>query len=102
MRIGVVHIMIASAFSIATPVLAQSAPATEAAPAQIKAGARIYSSDGKFVGRVDRLSQAKDGTLTSAAIIYGSKFVYVPISTLTPHEKGYASPLTRAQIVAGK
>jgi hypothetical protein len=51
---------------------------------------------------VDRLSQAKDGTLTSAAIIYGSKFVYVPISTLTPHEKGYASPLTRAQIVAGK
>jgi hypothetical protein len=99
MKFGLAHMIIISAFSLAAPVLAQPAPAAEAAPAQVKAGARIYSSDGKLVGRVNRINQAKDGAPTTAAIIYGSKFVFVQVSTLTPYEKGFAAPLTRAEII---
>jgi hypothetical protein len=98
MKFGIA-LVIASVFSLAVPVLAQSTPTVEAAPAQVKAGSRIYSSDGKLVGRVNSINQSKDGVPTTAAIIYGSKFVYVQIFTLTPHENGFAAPLTRAEIV---
>ena len=98
MKFGI-YIAVASALSLATPVFAQSAPEAAAAP---KSGAKIFSSDGKLIGRIDRINKNKDGTPTTAAIIYQSRFIYIPVSTLSADEKGYASSLSRAEIVAGR
>ncbi len=67
--------------------LASSAPAL-AADAKPDTGKMIFTSDGKRVGRIDRVVADAAGTPQAAAVIYDSKFIQVPYATLTPGENG--------------
>lgn len=56
--------------------LALAAPVAASAQA-VKNGATMYSADGKRLGKINRIS---DG---AATIIFDSRFVRVPVSTLS-------------------
>jgi|KBSSwiStaDraftv2_1062776.scaffolds.fasta_scaffold3681103_1 hypothetical protein len=75
-----------------TAALAQGAAA-------VKPGVMIVSSDGKRIGRIDRIITS--GQEQSASVIYDSRFVYVPVSTLTVGEDGRATTtLSRKEVSA--
>ena len=75
---------------------AESAPA---APAPVlKSGVVLLSSDGKRIGRIERVVKGADGTPVSVSLIADSRFVYVPASTITASEKGLSTSLTRAEV----
>jgi hypothetical protein len=66
-----------------------------------KAGALVRSSDGKRIGRVDRIVTGQDGQPVSASVIYDSRFVYIPVSTLTVAEDGrMTTSLSRKEVSA--
>ena len=95
------------ALAIATPALAQDVnvePAAAAAPASVaepvaavNAGPRelIVSSDGRRIGRVMRLTA--DG---SPRVIFASRIVTIPASTLTRADGRLVTSLTRAEVGA--
>lgn len=65
-----------------------------------KPGAMIVSSDGKRIGRIDRILTDKAGAQT-ASVIYDSRFIYVPVSTLTVGADGRATTtLSRKEVSA--
>jgi hypothetical protein len=78
---------------------APEAAAAATAPAPLKAGLLLWSSEGKRIGRIDRVFAAKDGTPLSASVIFESRFVYVPASTITASDSGLKTSLTRAEIL---
>ena len=67
-------------------------------PAAVKAGVFLKSSDGKRVGRIERIVTAKDGTPLSAGVIFDSRFVYVPLSTISSSDAGVVTSLSRAEV----
>jgi len=86
------------ALAAAVTVIGTPAVAEVAAP---KAGTMILSADGKRIGRIDRIITNKDGQAVSASVIYNSRFVYVPVSTLTVGEDGRATTsLSRKEVSA--
>lgn len=60
----------------------------------IKENALVTTADGKRIGRIYELRKAKDGTVTSVAIIKDDRMIHVPASTLTAGEKGLITSLT--------
>jgi hypothetical protein len=85
-----------SALTLSVSANAADAPAVTA-PA-LKAGALVKSSDGKRVGRIERIVTAKDGSPISASIILDSRFVYVPVSTISASTEGFVTSLSRAEV----
>ena len=81
---------------LSAPVAAQT-PAVAAASAQIKRNDRITSVDGKRIGKVYSVRRDNGGAGT-ALVIYGQRFVTVPLSTITAGEKGYVTSLTLDQV----
>src|SRR5687768_10029337 len=93
-------IAVSTALVIAPAAFAQ-APAESAAPAAaaaLREGAVLSSSDGKRLGRLERIVKGADGAPVSASVIVDSRFVYVPASTISPSEKGFSTTLTRAEV----
>lgn len=80
----------------------EAAPPAAAAPTVLKTGALLVSSDGKRVGRIERVVKGTDGAPLSASVIFDSRIVYVPASTIAAAERGYSTSLTRAQVRALK
>lgn len=78
----------------AAPALAQAdaVPATAAAPAAVKKGSMIFSSEGRRIGRVDYVRG------DAAGVIFDGRFVNIPVSTLSSDASGFKSSLTRAEI----
>ncbi|SFR91276.1 hypothetical protein [Sphingomonas jatrophae] len=75
-----------------------SAAIAQTAP---KAGNVIVSSDGKRIGRIDRIVNDAAGQPSTASVIFDSHFVYVPVSTLTVAENGRATTsLSRKEVAA--
>jgi hypothetical protein len=97
MRLSACCIAMLSALTLSTAVTAQETPAAVAAPA-VKAGAPLKSSDGKRVGRIERIVTAKNGAPVSASIIVDSRFVYVPYSTISASADGLVTSLSRAEV----
>ena len=54
----------------------------------LKSGRTIITSDGKRVGPIDRIVADNSGAPQSAAVIFDSRFIYIPASTLTPGDNG--------------
>ncbi len=80
---------------VAFPVAAQGtdpAPAAATAAPNIHSGILVWSSDGRRIGRVDRVRGE------SVAVIYGMRIVYIPISSLSEGERGLVSTLSRKEI----
>ncbi|TZG28889.1 hypothetical protein [Sphingomonas montanisoli] len=67
--------------------LIASAPAFAQGVASLKTGAILVSADGKRLGRVDTIT-SKDGAPVSLNLIFDSRFVHVPASTVTAGEDG--------------
>lgn len=94
-------VALASALTLAAAGNAEEA-APAAAPAAaapaVKTGAHLKTSDGKRLGRIERLITSKDGNTVLASVIYDSRFVYVPVSTITASDRGFVTSLTRAEV----
>ena len=97
MRVAIVSIVVASTLSMSSPVFAQAA-AEPAAAVQVAKGTMIYDAAGRRVGRVEYIIKDKDGAPATVAVIYGSKFVYIPVSTISSGEKGQVTSLDRGQL----
>jgi hypothetical protein len=90
----------AAAALLAAPVaLAQSPaePAPAAAPA-FKSGSMLVSADGKRIGRIERVVRGSDGTPLSAAVIFDSRFVYIPASSISAANGRFATTLTQSEV----
>ncbi len=83
-----------------TPMLAAQAQtdAPAAAATTLKVGTALYSSDSKRIGRVERIVADRAGTPGWATVIFNSRFVSVPVSTLSPSDKGFVSTLSKAEV----
>lgn len=57
-------------------------------PTDLKAGRTLVTSDGKRVGQIDRIVADQSGDPRSVAVILGSRFIYVPASTLSSGDNG--------------
>jgi len=97
MRFALVFAALISTSSVSTIAAAQE-PAPAAAPTEVKRNALIFSSDAKRIGRIDYIGKSKDGTPSYAAVIYDSRIVHIPLSTLSPKDKGYATTLSLADV----
>jgi hypothetical protein len=96
-------IAVAAALFGATAALAETsapdtAPAAASSPVSLKSGLMLWSSEGKRIGRIERVITARDGTPVSASVIFDSRFVYVPVSTITASDSGVKTSLTRAEV----
>lgn len=77
------------AASLATvPAMAQDTSAPAAAASNVKKGVMVYSADGRRIGRVDFVRD------NAVGIIYNSRFVKIPVSTLSDSDKGVTTSLT--------
>jgi len=89
------------AMSIATAVSAQMAPAAAPVAANVvpKIGAIVKSSDGRVLGRVDRVA-VKDGAPVSVNVIINGRMIHIPIATISLAQDELVTSLTKAE--AGK
>ena len=97
MRLPLITAALMSALSISTIAAAQPAPGA-AAPAKVKSGERVYSSDGASIGRVEYVDRAKDGTPTDIGVIYDMRMVHIPADSLSDGPNGVVTSLKRAEI----
>jgi hypothetical protein len=108
MRFSYLGVALAAlAFSGAAQAQTEAAPAAEtAAPAEaaaapsveLKSGLTIRTADGRRIGRAERVVKDADGAPTSVAVIYDSRFVYLPVATLSSDDKGIVTSLSRAEV----
>lgn len=78
--------------------LTASAQETGAAP-EIRSGQLVVSSDGKRIGRIDRIVKDKAGAPVAATVIYASRLVRLPYSTLSVDaEQRTVTTLSRAEV----
>jgi hypothetical protein len=98
MRLSICCAALVSTLTLSATAMAQeAAPAVAAAPA-VKVGALLKSSDGKRIGRIERVVTSKAGTAVSASLIVDSRFVYVPVSTISASDSGLVTSLSRADV----
>ena len=88
---------VALVVALSVPAVAFAQEAAPAAAVTAKSGTILKTSDGKRVGRIERVV-SKDGAPVSVAIIYDSRFVYVPYSTLSASDSGLVTSLSRADL----
>jgi len=100
MRFSICCVAMLSAVTLSTGASAEDAPSAVAAATapSLKAGALLKSSDGKRIGRIERVVTAKDGSPVSASIILDSRFIYVPISTISASDAGLVTSLSRTEV----
>lgn len=89
---------IAAAFILATPIIASARDAAITdTPLNIKNGTLVVSGDGKIVGEVQRVLTS-GGSPSSVSVIYDSRFVQIPVASLTASDKRLVASLTLADI----
>jgi len=94
----------ASAFVFGLP-LAQLCPAMAAdasatAQADIKSGAVVISSDGHNIGAVDRVILDAARKAVAVSVIFDTRFVRIPVSTLSHKGEKLVTSLTYRQVEA--
>lgn len=85
MRKFLISVLLAAAAAGPLPALAEETPALAAS---VRSGAMLVSADGRRIGRIDRIVTTTAGQPLSAAVILDSRFVYVPIATLSAADGG--------------
>lgn len=86
------YILALALSAAAVPAVAQPAADATAAAPSVPKGAMIFSADGRRIGRVDRVRTS------GVSLIYNGKFIEIPMNTLTPGDKGYATSLSKADL----
>jgi hypothetical protein len=85
------------ALAVAGAATAQTAPvAAPAAMAAPKVGTIVKSSDGRTLGRVDRVN-AKDGAPVSVNVIVDGRLAHIPMATLSGSDGALVTSLTKAE-----
>lgn len=82
-----------------------AAPATAApaiAPAAIKVGKMLVSSDGHRLGRIDQVDKGSDGAPLTVELFSSDGIRYVPVATLSPANAGFATTMTYAAVMKSK
>lgn len=78
--------------------LAMGTTAFAAGSPEIKTQAMVKTADGRRVGTVSRVIKDAAGAPVSVQIIYKSRFIVIPATTLSEGEKGLVTSLTTAEI----
>ena len=78
--------------------LAAAVAQDAAAPMVLRANQMIRSSDGNRIGTIDSVDKAKDGTPIAVHVIFDSRFITIPASTLSTAPKGLMTSLSYADI----
>lgn len=86
----------AAVFALA---LCVSVPASGAEPLVIARNAKVVSSDGVAIGRVNRVFTANDA-VTGIQLIVGDRLVVIPADTLSVNENGVTTTLSRKEVRA--
>ena len=89
----------ASLLSLAAVPSVAAAQATTSS-VDVKKGVVIYTSDGARLGHVYAVRKGEDGNPVEASVIYRSKMVYIPVSTLSAGEKGLVTTRSRAELAS--
>ena len=79
--------------------LCVSVPAYATEPLTITRNAKVISSDGVAIGRVNRVVTAND-TVTGIQLIVGDRLVVIPADTLSVDEIGVKTTLSRKEVRA--
>ena len=95
--IAAATVLFSASVAIAETPAADAPAAAVAAPA-LEAGARLSTSDGKRLGRIERIVTDKSGAPIAASVIVDSRFAYVPAATITSSSTGFVTSLSRADI----
>jgi len=73
--------------SLSTPVLAQDAASVATQTIEnLRTGRLVISAEGRRLGRIDSLVGER-GAPTAVRLIFNSKFVTIPVSTLSPADR---------------
>jgi hypothetical protein len=96
MRLALICASFASLLAVPAAALAQA----PAASVEVKKGVVIYTSDGTRLGHVYSVRKGEDGKPVEASVIYRSRMIYIPVSTLTAGEKGLVTARTRTELAA--
>ena len=91
MRQILLRTALVAAFAMAAPAIAADAPAG------LKNDALIKSSDGRLLGRVDRVTK-KDGVPVTASVIVNGRFVKLPAATISEAGGALVTSLTWAEV----
>ncbi len=90
-----------AALAVSGAAMAQAASpvadATSAGPA-IKGNEVLRSSDGRRIGTVDRVVLGQDRSPVAVSLVVGSRFVKVPVSTITAANGGLVTSLSYDEI----
>lgn len=78
--------------ALATPAVAEPAADNTANASAVIKGAVIFSSEGRRIGRVDRVLSK------GVSLIYDGRFIEIPLDTLKPADKGYMTSLTKSDL----
>jgi hypothetical protein len=90
-------------FALAAAVVATSAPAmaqtaASATDVAVREGMTLSSAEGRRVGRIVRVIPGSNGA--SVSVILDSRFVMVPVATITAQGRTATTSLTWAQLRA--
>lgn len=87
---------VVGAVAFVVPAIAQEA--SPAASPTIARRTMIYSADGSRVAPVERVVEGADGAPVAVKLIFNSKLLTIPASTLSAFEKGLKTSLTRVEL----
>src|SRR3546814_8324652 len=79
--------LLASTTAYAENEAAPAAAASASAPV-IKVGSTLRSAEGSRIGTIQRQLKDENGAPTTVSVIFDSRFVYIPVSTLSQSDKG--------------
>src|SRR3546814_4892927 len=78
--------LLASTTAYAENEAAPAAAASASAPV-IKVGSTLRSAEGSRIGTIQRQLKDENGAPTTVSVIFDSRFVYIPVSTLSQSDK---------------
>jgi hypothetical protein len=90
-------------FAAPAIVTAQTPAPSPNAPAVVKEGRMLSSSDGRRLGRIDQLDKGPDGTPVTAELFSDQGILYIPVATLSsPNGTSFVTSMTYAEVMKGK
>ena len=78
--------------------LTSAANTSAALPADIKTGKTLYSSDGKRIGKINRVNLDNEKNPVSVSIISESRFLTVPTASISQDGERLVTSLSRKDV----
>lgn len=101
MNLRITALAFVAALTVSAPAMAQAPSPVAASPAAgptIKGGETLRSVDGRRIGNVDHLVMGQDRSPVAVALVFGSRFVKIPVSTITVANGGLVTSLSYSEL----